>query len=45
MFKLSNIVYSDSLKSLVLNTKSLPPHPSTEKFLNTISVTLPIRYK
>ena len=35
MFQLSNLIYSDSLKSLILNTKTLPPHPSNEKFLDT----------
>ncbi len=41
MFQLSNIVYSDSLKSLLLNTKYSPPHPSTEKFISKIDLTLP----
>ena len=41
MFQQSNLIYSDSLKSLILNTKYLPPHPSTEKLLSKINVTFP----
>ncbi len=41
MFRSVNVNYSDSLKSLILNTNQLPPHPSNEKTLNKISVTLP----
>ncbi len=40
-FESYNVTYSDSLKSLVLNKKPLPPKPSNSKYLSSFSVTLP----
>jgi len=40
-FQLSNIIYSDSLNSLILNTKLNPPYPSDERLVDTIWVPLP----
>jgi len=39
-FQLSNILYSDSLKSLVLNTKLNPPYPIESRLVDTIWVPL-----
>jgi hypothetical protein len=38
LFSTNNFIYSDSLKSLILNTNLLPPKPSTNKVLDTIKV-------
>lgn len=39
MFNLSNVQYDDSLKSLILINKELPPKPSNETYLENIIVT------
>ncbi len=39
-FQLSNIIYSDSLKSLVLNTNLNPPYPIDSRLVDTIWVPL-----
>lgn len=40
-FKLNNIDYSDSLKSLILSTKVNPPYPTNERLIDSILVTIP----
>ncbi len=40
-FAVDNVNYSDSLKSLVLNTKPLPPHPDNKSFLDSVNIKLP----
>ena len=37
----SNLIYSDSLKSLVLNVDFLPPRPTNDKLLEFINIALP----
>ncbi len=39
-FQLSNILYSDSLKSLVLNTRLNPPYPTDSRLVDSILVPL-----
>ncbi len=41
LFQLSNVLYSDSTKSLLLNTSLLPPKPSRQKFLENIAIKVP----
>jgi hypothetical protein len=40
-FQTQNMFYSESSKSLVLNTDTLPPYPSSKKLLDTINISLP----
>jgi hypothetical protein len=40
-FTVQNMFYSESAKSLVLNTDTLPPYPSDKQFLDSINITLP----
>ncbi|RJP69480.1 MAG: T9SS C-terminal target domain-containing protein [Ignavibacteriales bacterium] len=41
LFQLNNVLYSDSTKSLLLNTALLPPKPSRQKFLENIALKVP----
>ena len=40
-FQTQNMFYSESSKSLVLNTDTLPPYPSNKRFLDSTNITLP----
>lgn len=40
-FNLSNLIYSDSLKSLILDTKVNPPYPSDERLIDSIMIPIP----
>ena len=39
-FETENMFYSDEIKSLVLNTDTLPPYPSNKRFLDSINIPL-----
>ncbi|MCS7053700.1 MAG: C25 family cysteine peptidase [Ignavibacterium sp.] len=41
-FTTTNILYSDSLKSLILNTSVNPPYPIEENLLDSIMVPIPV---
>lgn len=40
-FQTENMYYSEEIKSLVLNTDTLPPYPSNKRFLDSININLP----
>lgn len=42
LFQTSNILYSEYDKSLILNTEFLPPRPTNNKFIESITFTKPV---
>jgi hypothetical protein len=40
-FNYNNIIYSDSLRALILNTQLLPPHPSDSTMIDSILISIP----